>query len=197
MGNKENNANKPVGKPVGRPGIGSAAAAAFNARTPLNSAPANRARSGKLNATAAAFRPPQNAQKPARNARGNGFATQTQPMAGKPLSSGGAQNRNASRPAAQQPRPPALHPAPPPNKSTWKCKHCGGESFHLLIKCNSFLAADVQTRHDLMAVGGHCYICFKHCHRADDCEQDMVSCDICHKRHHALLHRYKKENATS
>ena len=197
MGDKESIVNKPAGKPAGKPGVGTAAAAAFSAGKPGNSAPASWGKSGKPGVAAAAPPPPKKAQKAAQNAQGSGFAAASaQPRNGKPPT-GGTQSGGAPMLPVSQSRAPASHPAPPPNKSTWKCKHCNDGSWHLVTGCRVFQDADVPTRHRLMAAGGHCYVCFKRGHKAEDCSDDMASCDICHKRHHTSLHRVKREETTS
>ena len=193
MGDKESVANKPAGKPAGKPGVGTAAAAAFSAGNPGASAPVGKGKFGKPKFAAAESQPPKKAQRPAQG--GNAASARNNP--GKPSAKGGAQGWEAPMLPVANSRAAASNPAPLPRKATWKCKHCGGGSFHLVTGCRVFQEADVPGRHVLMADGGHCYVCFKRGHKREDCADEMASCDICHKRHHTLLHRFKKEESTS
>ena len=97
------------------------------------------------------------------------------------------------RPTLSQVRPTS-RPEPPPTMSAWCCQLCSGTLFHHLQNCNTFLAADVQTRLSILRDNGHWYTCFERNHRAQDCNAD-VQCAVCNKRHHTLLHKEASVNS--
>ena len=81
---------------------------------------------------------------------------------------------------------------PPPNKPGWNCRFCGGQSFHPINVCSSFLAADVAYCINMLKAGGYCFNCFTRGHKSVDCDNQHVRCDKCHLPHQTLLHRNKE-----
>ncbi|XP_025192697.1 uncharacterized protein LOC112592764, partial [Melanaphis sacchari] len=72
----------------------------------------------------------------------------------------------------------ASKPAPP------KCQLCSGA--HRLADCVKFKAASVDERYNTVCTYRLCLVCFGEGHMSYKCP---VSCSICKRRHHALLHR--------
>ncbi|XP_073961651.1 uncharacterized protein [Choristoneura fumiferana] len=77
---------------------------------------------------------------------------------------------------------------PPPNKTCIKCNES-----HTLSHCKSFASMDVTERVDYVKNNNLCYNCLLSGHTVFKCRLP-TSCQVCHKRHHSLLHHTKNEN---
>ncbi|QQP40059.1 Ferredoxin-like protein in nif region, partial [Caligus rogercresseyi] len=63
-----------------------------------------------------------------------------------------------------------------------------GHRDHPIIECKTFGRLDVDSRREAAASRGVCFMCFQDGHRSTDCPT-KVTCGICGKGHHHLLHK--------
>ena len=76
---------------------------------------------------------------------------------------------------------------------TFKCRNCGGTSFHEINDCSAFLLADVAGKLAMLGKGGRCFRCFERGHLSADCDKDNIRCDKCGKAHQTCLHDDERE----
>lgn len=65
------------------------------------------------------------------------------------------------------------------------CKFCNGD--HRLVNCKQFANAEVQARRACVEKNRLCFNCLSGKHSAKDCFT-KISCKMCSRRHHLLLH---------
>ena len=71
------------------------------------------------------------------------------------------------------------------------CPFC--QQAHEIVKCPTFLEADVEKRSELSRSKGLCFGCLTHGHLKRDCKR-TIKCDICHKNHNTFFHREGEVN---
>ena len=70
------------------------------------------------------------------------------------------------------------------------CHHC--EQNHYLRDCDWFISAEPNVRKAYLREHDLCFACF-HPHLVSDCTS-VVTCDICGRKHHTLIHGAKDQN---
>ncbi|XP_061728871.1 uncharacterized protein LOC133533829 [Cydia pomonella] len=78
-----------------------------------------------------------------------------------------------------------------PATSIRTCIKCNDN--HTLSHCKDFASMDVAERNDYVKTNNLCYNCLLSGHSVFKCRLP-TSCQICHKRHHSLLHHTKNED---
>ena len=74
------------------------------------------------------------------------------------------------------------------NFDDWKCVGCEGTSYHKIDDCSVFIAANVEKKWEIMALGRFCWVCMCSGHRAIDCDKLTLRCTKCGGGHNTILH---------
>ncbi|XP_051153762.1 uncharacterized protein LOC127277018, partial [Leptopilina boulardi] len=76
-------------------------------------------------------------------------------------------------------------------QSSFKCILCNQD--HMIHNCSDFLKLNISDRYQIVKKKGLCFNCLRGNHLINECKSR--NCNLCHKRHHTLLHTQSNQNS--